>query len=96
MTATTGEVLAAVIRANGTGESLRRAIVAMTRDGGDESAPSWGAYLAALEQHAAASAAADAAVDSQWDDDAADCAYCDGTGGSGVVICGHCDGTGTT
>ena len=82
MTTTTGEVLAAITRAAGTSDALRAARTAMTRDGGDETAPSWAAYLAALVNYDAATAALTAARDSRWDDDDADCPDC---GGYGVV-----------
>jgi hypothetical protein len=81
-----------------TADTLRTAVAAMLRDGGDETAPTWARYVAALGEHDAATAALHAAVTGRWDDvahlataeDAADCAYCGGDGGSGVVICGHC------
>jgi hypothetical protein len=80
MTTTTEEVLAAITRAAGTSDALRAARTAMTWDSGDETAPTWAAYLAALANYDAATAALTAARDSRRDDDADDCPSCDGTG----------------
>jgi hypothetical protein len=103
MTATTGQVLAAITRAARAADALRAARTAMTRDGGNENAPTWAAYLAALANHDAATAALTAARDSRWDDDADDdaddCPACNGHGAfpsrSGGNACECCEGTGT-
>lgn len=92
MTTTTADVLAAIIRANGTADALRRAIVAMTRDGGNESAPSWRAYVAALANHDAATAEMEAARDNRWDD--ATTTFCGDCAESLSTDCPDCGGYG--
>jgi hypothetical protein len=79
----TADTYAAIIRARNAADTLRTARAGMARDGGDETAPSWNRYLAALAEHDAATAALTAAVNGRWADtseDADDCAYCSGDG----------------
>ena len=80
---TTADTFAAIIRQRNAADTLRTARAGMTWDGGDETAPTWARYVAALAEYDAATAALHAAAADTLratGEDADDCAYCSGNG----------------